>query len=337
MADGTREGPAPKAISRDRPNARLPRVASLVRILCLSRNANLYSTRRLAAEAKALGHDFRVIDPVKCQITIDRDEPLIHHEGKRLPPADVVIPRIGASITTYGLAVVNQFEMMGTAIVNRSQAIARARDKLRAGQLLARHGIDTPRTVFLRSPKNLALAVEIVGGVPCITKLTQGTQGVGVMLAESIKSLESMLETFWAMGQDIIIQEFIKESKGKDIRAFVIGNKVVSAMRREAQLGEFRSNIHRGGIGRPITLSPEYEKAALSATRVMGLQVAGVDLLIGKAGPKVIEVNASPGFEGLERAVATKNVARQFIEYAAQYAEKWAESTQSGALLLVDS
>ena len=284
-----------------------------------------------------MGHDFRVFDPLKCQITVDHEQPLMHYEGKRLTRPDVVIPRIGASITAYGLAVVNQFEMMGTAIVNRSQAIARARDKLRASQLLARHGIDTPRTVFLRDPKQLALAVELCGGVPVITKLTQGTQGVGVMLAESLKSLESMLETFWAMEKDIIIQEFIRESKGKDVRAFVVGNKVVAAMRREAQLGEFRSNIHRGAVGRPITLSPDYEKAALMATRVMGLQVAGVDLLIGKDGPKVIEVNASPGFEGLERAVTTKNVARQFIEYAAQYAEKWTESTRSDNVLLVDS
>lgn len=302
----------------------------------LSRNANLYSTRRLAHEARAHGHDFRVIDPLKCQLTIDHEEPLIHHEGRRLATPDVVIPRIGTSITQYGLAVVNQFEMMGVAIVNRSQAIARARDKLRAAQLLARHGIDTPRTVFLRDPKILALAVELVGGFPVIIKITQGTQGIGVMMSESMKSLESVLETFWAMGQDIIIQEFIRESKGKDVRAFVIGNRVVAAMRREGALGEFRSNIHRGGHGRPVTLTPDYEKAALMATRVMGLQIAGVDLLIAKEGPKVIEVNASPGFQGLEKA-SKGNVARQFIEYAVQYAEKWKESTQSGPLLLADS
>lgn len=283
-----------------------------------------------------MGHEFRVVDPLKCQLTIDTQEPLVHCQGKRIGTPDVVIPRIGASITTYGLAVVNQLEMMGIAIVNRSQAIARARDKLRASQLLARHGIDTPRTVFLRDPDQLKLAVELVGGLPVITKLTQGTQGVGVMIAESQKSLESMLETFWAMGQDIIIQEFIKESKGKDIRAFVIGNRIVAAMRREAEFGEFRSNIHRGATGRPITLTPEYEKAALMATRIMGLQVAGVDILEGRDGPKVIEVNASPGFEGLEGAT-NKNVARQFIEYAIQYVEKWNDSTQAGQLLLVDS
>lgn len=308
----------------------------MVRILTLSRNPKLYSTRRLAQEAKGLGHDLRVIDPLKCQLTIDKDEPLIHYQGRRLATPDVVIPRIGASITAFGLAVVNQFEMMGVAVVNRSQAVARARDKLRASQLLARHGIDTPRTVFLRDPQNLALAVELVGGLPVITKITQGTQGVGVMLSESQKALESMLETFWAMGQDIIIQEFIQESKGKDVRAFVIGNRVVAAMRRQAKMGEFRSNIHRGGVGRIVDLAPEYEKAALMATRLMGLQVAGVDLLIGKDGPKVIEVNASPGFEGLERATQ-KNVARQYIEYAANYAAKWKDSVPSGPVLTVDT
>jgi ribosomal protein S6--L-glutamate ligase len=308
----------------------------VVRILTLSRNPKLYTTHRLAQEAKALGHDLRVIDPLKCQLTIDKDEPLIHYEGKRLATPDVVIPRIGSSITAFGLAVVNQFEMIGTALVNRSQAIARARDKLRASQLLARHGIDTPRTVFLRDPQNLALAVELVGGLPVITKLTQGTQGVGVMISESQKALESMMETFWAMGQDIIIQEFIEESKGKDIRAFVVGNRVVAAMRRQAKVGEFRSNIHRGGVGKAVNLTPEYEKAALAATRVMGLQVAGVDLLIGKDGPKVIEVNASPGFEGLERATQ-KNVARQYIEYAANYSLKWKESARSGQVLTVDT
>lgn len=309
----------------------------MVRILCLSRNAKLYATRRLAQEAKALGHQFQVVDPLRCQLTIDRDEPLIHHDGRRLRAPDVVIPRIGASITQFGLAVVNQFEMMNVAIVNRSQAIARARDKLRASQLLARYGIDTPRTVLLRDPESLAWAVDIVGGVPVIVKLTQGTQGVGVMIAETQKSLEAMLETFWLMGQDIILQEFVRESEGKDVRAFVIGNRVVGAMRRDARVGEFRANIHRGGVGRPVTLSPEYEKAALMATKVMGLQVAGVDLLIGRHGPKVIEVNASPGFEGLEAALATRDVARQYVEYAAQYSAKWKESLQAGPLLTVDS
>lgn len=309
----------------------------MVRILCLSRSSKLYSTKRLAQEAKALGHQFQVVDPLKCQITIDREEPLIHYEGRRLATPDVVIPRIGASITQFGLAVVNQFEMMKVAIVNRSQAIARARDKLRAAQLLARYGIDTPRTVFLRDPESLALAIDLVGGVPVIVKLTQGTQGVGVMIGESQKALEAMLETFWSMGQDIIIQEFIQESKGKDIRAFVIGNRVVASMRRQAKVGEFRSNIHRGGVGRAVALTPEYEKAALMATKVMGLQVAGVDLLIGKEGPKVIEVNASPGFEGLEKAVPDRNVARQFVEYAAHYADKWKESLEEGQLLMVDS
>lgn len=266
-----------------------------------------------------------MINPLECQLTVDPDELLIHHQGKRLVPPDIVIPRIGNSITHYGLAVVNQFEMMNVAVINRSQPIARARDKLRASQLLTRHGIQTPRTVYCRTPASLDTALRIVGGTPCIVKLTQGTQGVGVMMAETKTTLEAMLETFWGLGKDIIIQEFIQESKGKDIRAFVVGNKVLAAMRREAKLGEFRSNIHRGGIARPVRLSPDYEKAALMATRVMGLQVAGVDILESREGPMVIEVNASPGFEGLEKATG-KDVARSIIEYASRYAQSWRES-----------
>lgn len=305
-------------------------------IAILSRKASLYSTKRLLEAAKARGHQARVIDYLRCYMNITSHRPSVIFQGERVADVDALIPRIGAPHTFYGTAVVRQFEMMGVFPTNESQAIARARDKLRASQLLARHGIDTPRTVFLRNPKHLALAVELVGGFPVITKLTQGTQGIGVMMSESLKSLEAMLETFWAMGQDIIIQEFIRESKGKDIRAFVIGTRVVGAMRREAKLGDFRSNIHRGGVGRAATLSPEYEKAALMATRVMGLQVAGVDILEGKHGPKVIEVNASPGFEGLEKAT-NKNIARQIVDYAGQYATKWKEAADTGPVVLVES
>jgi ribosomal protein S6--L-glutamate ligase len=249
-----------------------------------------------------------------------------------VPPPDVVIPRIGAGITNYGLAVVHHFEMTGTAILNRSQAIARARDKLRSLQLLMRHNVDIPRTVFARSPVHLDRMLTAVGGTPCIVKLVEGTQGIGVMIAESRESLEAMLETFFAIGQNIIIQEFIKESKGRDVRAFVIGNRVVGAMRREAKLGEFRSNIHRGGQGRAVELSPEYEKAALLATRIMGLQIAGVDMLESKDGPKVMEVNASPGFEGLENATHD-DIASQIISYAVDYAEKWRESSVAPLLM----
>jgi ribosomal protein S6--L-glutamate ligase len=307
----------------------------MARILVLSRSRNLYSTKRMTRTAKELGHELRIVDPLLLELWVDRDQPKIFYGKRALGKYDVVLPRIGASITTYGLAVVNQFEMLGTAVVNRSQAIARSRDKLRSSQLMMRHNVDMPRTVFARSPKNLDRMLKAVGGTPCIVKLTEGTQGVGVMIAESRESLEAMLETFFSMGQNIIIQEFIKESRGRDVRAFVVGNRVVGAMRREARVGEFRSNIHRGGSGRPVELSEEYEKVALLATRIMGLQVAGVDMLESKSGPKVMEVNSSPGFEGLEKAT-NLDIARVVVEYAAEYAATWRETDAAVPLVALD-
>jgi ribosomal protein S6--L-glutamate ligase len=308
----------------------------MTKICVLTRNKNLYSIERLTEAAQDKGHELKPVDPLSLELWIDRDKPRIYHGGRPLHACDVVLPRIGASITNYGLAVVNQFEMMGAAVINRSQAIARARDKLRSSQLLMRHNVDIPRTVFARSPKHLDRMIQAVGGTPCIVKLTEGSQGVGVMIAESRESLEAMLDTFFGMGQNIIIQEFIKESKGRDVRAFVIGNRVVAAMRREAQVGEFRSNIHRGGVGRAVDLSPEYEKVALLAARIMGLQVAGVDMLESKSGPKVMEVNSSPGFEGLETSTR-KDIAGQLIDYAVTYAEKWKETQGRPPLMLTDA
>jgi ribosomal protein S6--L-glutamate ligase len=292
-----------------------------MRILVLSRRRTLYSTRRLVETARKLGHRAIVLDPLDCFIVCGRRSPTIYHKNtkRRLDRVDVVLPRIGASITEYGLAVVRQFSIMGIPIVNNSVPIARSRDKLRSLQLLSQHDIDIPRTVMARSPSQVGRALEAVGGPPVILKLIQGTQGVGVMLAETLPALEAILDTLWGLGQNILIQEFITESRGRDIRALVVGGKVVGAMRRTARVGEFRSNIHRGGAGRIITLSEEFQRVAVKACAVMGLQVAGVDLLESKEGPKIIEINSSPGFEGLEAATG-RDIAGEIIGYAVAYA-----------------
>jgi ribosomal protein S6--L-glutamate ligase len=222
--------------------------------------------------------------------------------GVEVRGLDVVIPRIGASITGYGLAVVEQLEMMGVPVVNGAQAIARSRDKLRCLQLLARSGLRIPRTVMARDASNVPRLVDEIGGLPAIVKLLRGTQGVGVMLGSTIPELQGILETFQGLGQEFVLQEFVAESRGRDVRALVVGGRVVGAMRRRAKRGEFRSNLHRGGRGKPITLEQAYVDAALRATEVVGLEVAGVDLLETQAGPTLLEVNSSPGFEGLERA-----------------------------------
>jgi len=292
-----------------------------LRLLILSRRRTLYSTRRLVETARRLGHRAIVLDPLDCFIVCGRRAPTIYHKNtkRRLDRVDVVLPRIGASITEYGLAVVRQFSIMGIPIVNNSVPIARSRDKLRSLQLLSQHDIDIPRTVMARSPSQVARALEAVGGPPVVLKLIQGTQGVGVMLAETLPALEAILDTLWGLGQNILIQEFIAESRGRDIRALVVGGKVVGAMRRTARVGEFRSNIHRGGHGRIITLDEEFQRVAVKACEVMGLHVAGVDLLESKEGPKIIEINSSPGFEGLEAATG-RDIAGEIIEYAVGYA-----------------
>jgi ribosomal protein S6--L-glutamate ligase len=243
------------------------------------------------------------------------------YRGVALRNVDVVIPRIGASITGYGLAVVNQFDMMGVAVLNNSVPIARSRDKLRCLQLLARFGVDIPRTVMARDRSNIPHLLKDVGGLPAIVKLIRGTQGVGVMLASTLSELEGILATFSDLGQDIVLQEFIAESRGRDVRALVVGDRVVAAMRRRAKRGEFRSNLHRGGRGKAVKLGPAYVEAAVTAARIVGLEVAGVDMLETRDGPKVMEVNSSPGFEGLERATGV-DIAGAIIDRALAVAQE---------------
>jgi ribosomal protein S6--L-glutamate ligase len=273
----------------------------------------LYSTRRIKEAAEQRGHDVQVVDYSRCymNITSKRPEVLVGDHSLRF---DAIVPRIGASMTFYGTAVVRQFEMMGTFTVNESQAISRARDKLRSLQLLAREGIGLPVTGFARSPKDIQGIIRIVGGAPLIVKLLEGTQGVGVVLAETQKAAESVIAAFKQLDANILVQEFIKEAGGADIRAFVIGGRVFAAMKRQAPEGEFRSNLHRGGTATSVTLTPEERKTAERAAKALGLRVAGVDLLRSKRGPLVIEVNSSPGLQGIESA-SGKDVAAAVIQY----------------------
>lgn len=288
-------------------------------ILILSRRASLYSTRRLVEAANVRNHTVSVVDPLEFSLVVTRRRPSLFLRGAEVAGYDMVIPRIGASITTYGLAVVRQFDMMGIAVLNHSVAIARSRDKLRAMQLLTKKDIDIPTTVCTKSIAHLDAALALVGGPPAIVKLHQGTQGIGVMLAESRQGVESTLEAFWTLGQDIILQEFVGESRGKDIRAIVVGRRVVAAMRRRAARGEFRSNLHRGGGAEPVhDLDPRYARAAIEACKVMGLEVAGVDMLETRSGPKILEINSSPGLEGIERATKA-DVAGAIVRHAEAY------------------
>lgn len=252
---------------------------------------------------------------------VSRGRPSMFLGSQLVPDADIVIPRIGASITNYGLAVVRQFDMMGVPVLNTSVAIARSRDKLRSIQLLTKKDIDVPKTVCARTPDSVEIALSFIGGTPAIVKLQQGAQGIGTMIAETPQAVTSLLETLWAMGQDIILQEYIAESKGRDYRAIVVGGRVIAAMRRQAKKGEFRSNLHRGGHGVAVVLDRRYRKAAIAATKVMGLEVAGVDMLEGEDGPKILEINSSPGLEGIERASGV-DVAGAIIEQAERYVER---------------
>jgi ribosomal protein S6--L-glutamate ligase len=292
-----------------------------MRCLILSRNASLYSTSRIVRAARARGHDVTVIDPLDFQIVVSRGRPSLLVGGAPMPRFDIVIPRIGASITNYGLAVVRQFDLMGVPVLNSAISISRSRDKLRALQLLTRKNIDVPITVCGRSPQSIEAALSLVNGCPAIVKLQQGTQGIGTMIAETPQAVHSLLETFWAMGQDIVLQEYIRESKGRDIRAIVIGGKVIAAMRRIAKPGEFRSNLHRGGKGNGIHLSKLYRSASIRAAKAMGLEIAGVDMLEARSGPKILEINSSPGLEGIERATGV-DVAGALIDHAERYAEE---------------
>ncbi len=285
-----------------------------MKIALLSRNRRLYSTRRLIEAAEARGHQVQVIDVLRCVINIVPRKPEIWYRGRLLEGFDAVIPRIGASVTFYGTAVVRQFEMQGTYCLNESVAITRARDKLRALQLLARKGVGLPCSGFAHAPDDTAGLIQLVGGAPMVIKLIEGTQGQGVVLAETDKAAESVIDAFRELDAYFLVQEFISESRGCDIRCFVIGNQVVAAMQRTAKSGEFRSNLHRGGSAHPVRISKAERETALRAAKIMGLNVAGVDLLRSKRGPMVMEVNSSPGLEGIEQASGT-DIATRIISF----------------------
>ena len=291
-----------------------------MKLLILSRNKALYSTRRLVEAALQRNHDVRVVDPLRCYMNIEAHNPEVHYRGKELAGYEAVIPRIGASITFYGTAVLRQFEMMGMYPLNESVAIARSRDKLRTLQLLSRKGVGLPVTGFAHSPDDTQDLLNLVGKAPMVIKLIEGTQGKGVVLAETRKAAESVCDAFRGLDAHFLVQEFIHESSGADIRCLVIGERVVASMMRQAKEGEFRSNLHRGGSIEPIRITPEERSTALRAARIMGLNVAGVDLLRSNRGPVVMEVNSSPGLEGIEKA-SGKDIAAEIIEFIEENAE----------------
>lgn len=292
-----------------------------VKIGILSRNPTLYSTRRLVEAIQNRGHEARVIDHLKCDIVIEQDKPDIYYKGESLSGLDAVIPRIGASVTFYGTAVVRQFEMMDIFTAIESQALVRSRDKLRSLQILASSGVGLPKTVFTNYSKEVNKLIDSVGGAPLIIKLLEGTQGYGVVLAPTKKAAQSIIEAFHSMKARVIVQEFIQESKGADIRAFVVDNKVVGAMKRQGKEGEFRSNLHQGGSGSLIKLSKKEREAALTAAHAMGLPIAGVDMLQSERGPLILEVNSSPGLEGIEKATE-KDIAGSVVRYVINSVEE---------------
>lgn len=285
-----------------------------MRIAILSRNSNLYSTSRLVEAGSKREHEVQVLNTLKCYMDIASHRPSVHYKGEELEPFDAVIPRIGTSVTFYGAAVLRQFEMMGAFPLNESVAITRSRDKLRSLQILARAGIGLPVTGFAHSPDDTQGLIKLVGGAPLVMKLLHGTQGKGVVLAQTFKAAESLIDAFRALDANFLVQEFIKEAGGSDIRCLVIGGKVVASMMRTAKEGEFRSNLHRGGTAKLIRLTPEERSTASRAAKRMGLNVAGVDLLRSNHGPVVMEVNSSPGLEGIENATG-KDVANMIIEF----------------------
>jgi len=285
-----------------------------MKIAVLSRNKNLYSTRRLIEAAETRGHEVQVFDVLRCYMNITSMRPSIHYKGVELTGFDAVIPRIGASVTFYGTAVLRQFEMLGVYPLNESVAVTRSRDKLRSLQLLARKGIGLPVTGFAHSPDDVQDMLNMVGGAPAVIKLLEGTQGIGVVLAETKKAAESVIEAFMGLKANILIQEFIKEAGGADIRCLVLGGKVVAAMKRQGKEGEFRSNLHRGGSATVVRLTPEERSTAARAASIMGLNLCGVDILRSNHGPVVMEVNSSPGLEGIENSTQ-KDVAGLVIEF----------------------
>ena len=285
-----------------------------MKIAILSRDPTLHSTCRLVAAAQERGHEVQVIDVLRCYMNVTTHAPSIHYKGEELIGFDAVIPRIGASITLYGTAVLRQFEMMGVCTLNESVAIVRARDKLRSLQLLARKGIGLPITGYAHAPDDIEDLIKMVGGPPLVIKLMEGAQGIGVVLAETEAAAKGLIEAFMGVRANILVQEYIQEAQGADIRCFVIGDRVVAAIKRQAKPGEFRSNLHRGGTATQVRLSPQERATAVSAAKVMGLNVCGVDLLRSKRGPLVMEVNSSPGLEGIEKA-CDKDIAGLMIEY----------------------
>jgi ribosomal protein S6--L-glutamate ligase len=285
------------------------------RLCILSRKKSLYSTSRLIEAAREQGAHPVVMDTLRCTLIVAPGGNRLLYRGVPVEDLSAAIPRIGASITGYGMAVVSHLETMQIPVANPAGAIARSRDKLRCLQLLAQAGVDVPRTVMATAGAKVRHLVDAVGGLPCIIKLLRGTQGVGVMIANTRAEAETIVQTFWGLGQDVCLQEFITESSGKDVRALVVGDEVVGAMRRQAQGGEFRSNIHRGGEGKSIRLERHYEETAVMAAKTIGLSVCGVDMLEGKTGPKVMELNSSPGFEGLEKATK-KDIAGSIVAHA---------------------
>lgn len=287
-----------------------------MKLAILSRAPNSYSTRRLVAAATERGHRSRVLNTLRFAIDLSGDEPDLQYRGKPLPDFDAVLPRIGASITFFGLAVMRQFEQMDIYTPNTSNGIANSRDKLRSIQILSRHDVQIPKTTFVRDRADVLPAIDRVGGAPVVIKLLEGTQGIGVILAPDTKVAEAVIETLQSTKQNVLIQRFVAESKGRDIRALVVGDRVVAAMRRRAQDGEFRSNVHRGGSTERIQLDPEFERVAVQSAQIMGLRVAGVDMLEGDTGPLVLEVNSSPGLEGIETATEL-DIAGTIVDYIA--------------------
>lgn len=296
-------------------------------LVMMARNPTLYSHRRLKEVAEGRGHSFTIVNTLRCYMNIAARRPEVYYNGEKLPRFDAVIPRIGASVTNYGMAVLRQFEMQGVYPLNESVAIGRSRDKLRSMQLLARDGIGLPVTTFAHDPKATEEVLRLAGGAPLVIKLLEGTQGIGVVLADTDRSAKSVIEAFRGAGVNIMVQEFIKESNGTDIRALVVGGKVVAAMERKGAEGEFRSNLHRGGSAKTIKISPEERSIAVRAAKSMGLNVCGVDMLRSNHGPVVMEVNSSPGLEGVENATGI-DIAGKIIDFLEKNAREGATRTR---------
>jgi ribosomal protein S6--L-glutamate ligase len=290
-----------------------------MRILILSKKIGIYSTRRLAEAARGRGHAVKVIDPLKFNIALLNGKAVVTYKDNIVKRPDIIIPRISGTINSFGMSVVKQFELLDVPVMNRASAIALARDKFMSAQSLLSKKIDVPATAMIRNPEDIETALKLVGGPPVILKLIEGAQGIGVILAESRDSIESTINAFFSLGQNIIIQQFVSESKGRDIRVLVVGDKVVASMRRVARAGEFRTNIHRGGQGERIELPQLYADIALRAVTTMGLDIAGVDIIESADGPKVLEINPSPGIEALEK-INKQDIAKDIIMYAERVA-----------------